>query len=63
MRVGVGLDELDAAAMAVHVAEAADVHEDVELEALAGGEGAGELVVAAAVFGAEGDYLDRKSVV
>src|ERR1019366_2298257 len=52
---GEGLKELDAAAMAVHVAEAADVHEDVELEALAGGEGTGQLVVAAAMLCAEGD--------
>ena len=55
VEVGEVLDELDAAAMAVHVAEAANVHEDVEFEALAGGEGAGEFVVAAAMFGAEGD--------
>ncbi len=43
--------------MAVHVAEAADVHEDVEAEAVAGGEAAEKLVVAAAMFGAEGDDL------
>src|ERR1017187_6389195 len=55
VEAGEGLKELDAAAMAVHVAEAADVHEDVELEALAGGEGTGELVVAAAMPCAEGD--------
>jgi hypothetical protein len=47
--VGELLDELDAAAVAMHVAEAADVHEDVEAEAVAGGEGAQQLVVAAAV--------------
>src|ERR1700722_8603958 len=50
---GVGLEELDAAAMAVHVAEAADVHEDVEAKAVAGRETAEELVVTAAMFGAE----------
>ena len=55
VEIGVRLDELDAAAMAVHVAEAAYVHEDVELEGLSGGEGAREFVVAAAVAGAEGD--------
>ncbi len=52
---GEGLEELGAAAVAVHVAEAADVHEDIELEAGADVEGAEELVVAAAVLGAEGD--------
>src|ERR1039457_7059466 len=55
VEAGEGLKELDAAAMAVHVAEAANVHEDVELEALAGGEGTGQLVVAAAMLCAEGD--------
>ena len=53
VEAGVGLQELDATAMAVHVAEAADVHEDVEFEGLAGGEGAGEFVVTAAMLGAE----------
>jgi hypothetical protein len=39
------LHDLDAAAMAVHVAEAADVHENVEAELLARGEGAQQFVV------------------
>ena len=49
------LDDLGAAAVAVHVAEAADVHEDVEAESLAGVEGAKGFVVAAAVAEAEVD--------
>ena len=35
MEVGVGLQKLNASTVAVHVAEAADVHEDVEAEAVA----------------------------
>ena len=35
--------------MTMHVAETADVHKDVEAEALAGGEGAQELIMFAAV--------------
>ncbi len=49
------LHDLDAAAVAVHVAEAADVHEDVEAELLAGGERTRHLVVAAAMAQAEVD--------
>src|ERR1039458_2440515 len=55
VEAGEGLKELDAAAMAVHVAEAADVQEGVDLEPLAGGEGPGQFVVAAAMPCAEGD--------
>jgi hypothetical protein len=54
---GEGLDDLRAAAMAVHVAEAADVHEDVEPEGGSGVEGAEGFVVAAAVAQAELDDL------
>ena len=57
MEVGEVLEELDAAAMAVHVAEAADVHQDVEAEALTGAEAAQELVVASAMLCAEVDQL------
>src|SRR5208337_4894464 len=49
------LHDLDAAAMAVHVAEAADVHEDVETELLARGEGTQQFVVAAAMAQAKVD--------
>ena len=45
------------AAVAVHVAEAADVHEDVEAEGGAGVEGAEGFVVVAAVAQAEFDDL------
>jgi len=55
VEIGVGLEKLDASAMAVHVAEAADVHEDVELEGLAAREGARQLIISAAVLDAEGD--------
>ena len=47
--------DLDAAAVSVHVAEAADVHEDVEAELLAGAEGAQHFVVLAAMAQAEVD--------
>ena len=57
VEVGEALEKLRTAAMAVHVAEAADVHEDVEAEALPGGEGAEELVVGAAVLHPEADDL------
>ena len=43
--------------MAMHVAEAADVHENVEAELLARGEGAQQLVVPAAMAQAEVDDL------
>ena len=46
---GESLHDLRAAAVAVHVAEAADVHEDVEAQGGSGVEGAERFVVAAAV--------------
>src|ERR1017187_10323046 len=49
------LHDLHAAPVAVHVAEAADIHEDVEAKLLAGGEGTRQLVVASAMAQAEGD--------
>ena len=57
MSIGERLQDLDATAMAVHVAEAADIHEDIEAQALARGELAQQLVVAAAMTGADGDDL------
>src|SRR5208282_4075436 len=47
------LHDLDAAAMAMHIAETADVHENVEAELLARGEGAQQLVMAATMAQAE----------
>ena len=55
MLPGESLDDLRAAAMAVHIAEAPDVHEDVEAQGGAGTKGAKKLVVAAAMAGAEVD--------
>ena len=55
MERGEGLDDLRAAAMAVHVAEAADVHENVEAESGSGVEGAQGFVVLAAMAQAELD--------
>src|ERR1019366_7590349 len=49
------LHDLHAAPVAVHVAEAADVHENVEAELLAGGEGTRQFVVASAMAQAEVD--------
>ena len=54
---GESLHDLDAAAVAVHVAEAADVHEDVEAELLAGAERAQHFVVLAAMTQAQIDDL------
>src|SRR5208337_5674172 len=51
------LHDLHAAAVPVHVAEAADVHEDVEAELLAGGEGTRQFVVLAAMAEAKVDDL------
>jgi hypothetical protein len=50
---GEGLDDLHAAAMAMHVAEAADVHEDVEAQSGAGVKGAQGFVVLAAMAQAQ----------
>ena len=54
---GESLHDLREAAMAVHVAEAADVHEDVEAQGGAGVEGAEGFVVPAAVAQAQLDDL------
>src|SRR5205823_14479854 len=51
------LANLNTAAMAVHIAKAADIHEDVEAKALASREGAQQLIVFAAMFGAQSDDL------
>ena len=56
---GEGLDDLGGAAMTVHVAEAADVHEDVETQGCAGVKGTKRFVVAATVAQAElDDFVD-----
>src|SRR5207244_10940438 len=47
------LPDLNASAVAVHVAEATDVHENVEAELMPGAEGAKHFIVVAAVAGAE----------
>ena len=52
-----GLQDLYAAAMTVHIAEAADIHQDVEAQSLTGGELAQQLVVAPAMARAERDDL------
>src|ERR1700735_676376 len=61
MDVGVGLQELNASAVTVHVAEAADVHEDVETETMTSAEGAEEFVVATAVLGPQRDEFGELS--
>src|SRR5277367_4315609 len=50
VNVGVGLAELDAAAVAVHVAEATNIHKDVEAEAVTCAESPQKLVVASAML-------------
>src|ERR1019366_4102860 len=49
------LHDLHATPVAVHVAEAADVHENVEAKLLAGGKGTRQLVVASAMAQAKVD--------
>src|SRR5262245_27750747 len=49
MRGGEALLDLNATAMAVHIAEATNVHKDVEAEALSGAEVAEEFIVSAAM--------------
>ncbi len=56
---GVRLHDLHTAAMAVHVAEAANVHQDVEAEALPGVEGARDFIEAPAMPHAQFDDLVR----
>src|SRR5208283_2483982 len=54
---GESLHDLDAAAMTMHVAEAARVHEDVEAELLSGAEAAQHFVILTAMPQAEVDDL------
>ena len=56
------LPDLDAAAVAVHVAEAADIHQDVEAELLSGAERPQHLVMAAAMAQPEVDDLAANAV-
>ena len=58
---GERLDDLDAAAVAVHVAKAADVHEDVKAECGSGVEGAQGFVVFAAMAEAKLDNFTHLS--
>ena len=51
------LADLNAAAVAVHVAEAANIHQDVEAELLSGAEGPQHFVVAAAMAQSQVDDL------
>ena len=56
---GEGLNDLRAAAMAVHIAEAADVHENVKAQSGSGVEGAQGFVVPAAMAQAQlDDFVD-----
>src|SRR5208283_3847942 len=57
MSGGIALHDLHAAAMAMHIAEAADVHQDVEAELLPGAEGARNFVMTAAMTQAQIDDL------
>ncbi len=57
VRRGVVLHNLHAAAMAMHVAKAADVHQDVEAELLSGAEGARDFIVTPAMTQAHLDDL------
>ncbi len=51
------LADLNAAAVAVHVAETADIHQDVEAELLPGAEGPQHFVMAAAISQPQVDDL------
>ena len=55
MQPGEILSDLDAAAMAMHVAKTADIHQNVEAQSVAGIEGARQLIVLAAMPQAEID--------
>src|SRR5208283_2496639 len=57
MSGGIVLHNLHAAAMTMHIAEAADVHQDVEAELLPGAEGARNFVMTAAMTQAQIDDL------
>ena len=57
MQIGETLDRLHAAAMAMHVAEAADIHENVEAQLVAGRKGARQLIMAAAMARAQQQQL------
>jgi hypothetical protein len=59
VKVGVRLQELNAAAVTVHIAKAADVHEDVESEAVACTEGSEKFVVTPAVPGPQPDEFGK----
>jgi hypothetical protein len=53
VKISVGLQELNASTVAMHVAEAADIHEDVKAEAVSCAEGSEKLVVASTVLRAQ----------
>ena len=57
MEVSEGLQQLNASTVAVHITEAADIHEDVKAEGGSGGEATEELVMAAAMLGTEANEL------
>ena len=57
MQIGERLQNLNAAAMAVHIAEATDIHQDVKAQSLPGGELAQQFIVSSALLRAEGDDL------
>ena len=59
---GESLHHLDAAPVAVHVAEAARIHQDVEAELLPGAEAAQHFVMLAAMAQAEVDDLAPESL-
>src|SRR5580704_16673685 len=55
--MGERLQDLNAAAMAVHIAEATDVHQDVKAQSLPGRELAQQFIMPSALLRAEGDDL------
>src|SRR5260370_42263936 len=57
VKICVGLQELNASTVAVHVAEAADVHEDVKAEAVSCTKGSEKLGMASPVLPAQPDAV------
>ena len=58
MRRGVSLQQLRASPMPVHVAKAAHIHQDVELQTICRGKGTRQFIVCSAVLGSQTDQFD-----
>src|ERR1700722_10648924 len=59
VQIGVGLQQLNAAPVPMHIAEPADVHEDVEAEAVSRTEGPQKLIMASAMLRPQSNQLAK----